>query len=278
MSKDCKFPTGAVRSADAAIYRADLMHPIAMLALARTLAEGEYKYGPGNWELGMPVADALNHALIHIWCRLAGDRGSNLAHAFCGLMFAIVSDEMQPALNADLDRGPGCTITPAMRKFQESIKEMRAERRKTHPQPDWDMSDLPDIARWRNQRAYTAFVQKTAALDGCVTAGDLVRNEVAPKAHVSPAMTPEQYLLIYKNLDSSQHGMALTKECRLMSSQRKKTGYLRCKALNTPGNIHPDAATFDTADEANTFRNTFIDTPEAWATMAESELRKERGA
>lgn len=104
-----EFPTGAVRSSDAEATRYDLISPIGLEAVARTCAEGAAKYGPWNWERGMPVHDLLNHALRHINCYLAGDRSEpHLPHAAWGLLAAIHSDELWPELNQGTLRGPGC--------------------------------------------------------------------------------------------------------------------------------------------------------------------------
>lgn len=103
-----QFETGAVRSADRAKQRYDLISPIALRRLAETCHEGAVKYSDFNWEKGMPVSEMLNHALGHIYAYLSGDRSEDhLAHAMWNCGGAMHSEEMWPQLNQNL-RGPGC--------------------------------------------------------------------------------------------------------------------------------------------------------------------------
>jgi hypothetical protein len=108
------FDTGAVRSADRDAERWDLISPIGLKALARTYAEGAAKFGPANWENGMPVTDLLNHGIAHIFAFLSGDRAEDhLGHAAWNILGAIHSLEKWPELNQGLLRGPGCECPPA---------------------------------------------------------------------------------------------------------------------------------------------------------------------
>jgi len=69
-------------------YRMELIDARAQFEMARVLAEGADKYGAGNWR-GIPVADHLNHLLVHVYAYLAGDTSDDhLAHAMCRAMFA----------------------------------------------------------------------------------------------------------------------------------------------------------------------------------------------
>lgn len=69
-------------------YRFDLLDPEAMFAMTRVLAEGAEKYGENNWHK-ISVEDHLNHALIHIYAYLAGDRSDeHLSHLMCRALFA----------------------------------------------------------------------------------------------------------------------------------------------------------------------------------------------
>ena len=105
-----KFDTGAVRSADVAGLRYDLMSPIALRRIAQTCAEGAVKYSPFNWEKGMDVPDLLNHVIAHVYQYLAGDRTEDhLGHAGWGVMAAMHSEELWPHLNEHKLRGPNCT-------------------------------------------------------------------------------------------------------------------------------------------------------------------------
>lgn len=114
-----KFNTGAIRSDDRADVRFDLLSPIAMKSWAETSAEGAKKYGAHNWERGMPVSDLLNHVIAHLYFFLGGDRTEDhLGHAMWGVAAAIHSHTLWPHLNGDL-RGPGCSLTDAIRSAQE---------------------------------------------------------------------------------------------------------------------------------------------------------------
>lgn len=73
-------------------FRFDLMDPDAMFALAGILDHGERKYGERNWGK-IPTNSHLNHALVHIYAYLAGNKeDDHLGHAFCRLMMAIGVD------------------------------------------------------------------------------------------------------------------------------------------------------------------------------------------
>lgn len=102
------FDSGAVRSADCANVRYDLITPIGLRRVAEAYAEGSEKYGDYNWEKGMPIAEMLNHAVAHIYNYLAGDRSEDhLGHAAWNLMAACHSEEMWPEINDNL-RESGC--------------------------------------------------------------------------------------------------------------------------------------------------------------------------
>lgn len=105
-----EYDTGAVRSSDCEEARYDLISPIGLRAVARTYAEGARKFGPFNWENGMPAVDLINHALTHIFKFLEGHRDEDdLGHAAWNILGAIHSLEKWPHLNEDWLRGPGCT-------------------------------------------------------------------------------------------------------------------------------------------------------------------------
>jgi len=76
--KQIQFPSGAVRDGLAEGERFDLITPIGLRRLARTCAEGAAKYGPRNWEQGIPASNLLNHAIRHIYLYLQGDKGEDL--------------------------------------------------------------------------------------------------------------------------------------------------------------------------------------------------------
>lgn len=70
-------------------YRADLLPPQALLAVAAVLKHGADKYGANNWHL-IPVADHVNHALVHLLALQAGDGSDDhLEHAATRILFAL---------------------------------------------------------------------------------------------------------------------------------------------------------------------------------------------
>lgn len=69
-------------------YRVDLLPPLSLLDVARVLKYGADRYGVDNWR-GIPIADHVNHALVHIFAYLSGDTQDNhLGHATCRMMMA----------------------------------------------------------------------------------------------------------------------------------------------------------------------------------------------
>ena len=109
-----EYDTGAVRSDGCDQVRYDLISPIGLHALAKTYDEGAKKFGPYNWENGMPVADLLNHAIAHIYSFLNGDRSEeHLAHATWNLIGAIHSHEKWPELNAGMLRNQSGNVPTA---------------------------------------------------------------------------------------------------------------------------------------------------------------------
>lgn len=107
------YDTGAVRSSDCEDTRYDLISPIGLEALARTYAEGAKKFGPFNWENGMPVTDLLNHAIAHIYKFLSGSREEDdLGHAAWNILGAIHSMEKWPELNKQWLRPADGSIPP----------------------------------------------------------------------------------------------------------------------------------------------------------------------
>lgn len=151
---DNEFGSGAVRSADAEGMDFTSLPLIGLLAVARTTAEGAAKYGRFNYLLGMPAHDLLNHAMRHIVLWLLGDRSeSHLGHAAWGVLAAIQSDILDPAINAPHLLGPGATLTPAVRSHLAETAAVFAERRRTIPtQAPWKLADLPEIAAILAQR------------------------------------------------------------------------------------------------------------------------------
>jgi hypothetical protein len=101
------FPTGAVRSNDAASVRFDLITPIGLRRLAETCAEGAKKYGDHNWERGIPASEMLNHAIRHIYLYLQGDRADDhLAHAAWNVLGVCHFEEALPEMIDVPSRSP----------------------------------------------------------------------------------------------------------------------------------------------------------------------------
>jgi len=69
-------------------FRFDLIDPAAFFDLASVLHEGAKKYSIDNWRL-ISTEEHLNHALMHIYAYLMGDKQDNhLGHALCRTMMA----------------------------------------------------------------------------------------------------------------------------------------------------------------------------------------------
>lgn len=76
----------------------DLICPDALFALARVLQEGREKGRTTEGWKSIPTEDHLNHALMHIYGHLGGDRQEDhLQHAFCRLMMAWSTANTLPA-------------------------------------------------------------------------------------------------------------------------------------------------------------------------------------
>lgn len=69
--------------------RLELVPFNALIAEGVVLAEGAQKHDAWNWLL-ISEADHINHALVHLYAHLSGDRSENhLAHAACRVHFAL---------------------------------------------------------------------------------------------------------------------------------------------------------------------------------------------
>jgi hypothetical protein len=70
-------------------YRCDLFPALALLQVAKILAEAAPKYGEDNWRK-IAAADHINHGLTHLLAHLAGDRSDDhVGHAACRVLFAL---------------------------------------------------------------------------------------------------------------------------------------------------------------------------------------------
>ena len=68
--------------------RFDLLDGPALFEMAAVMHYGAQKYGVDNWR-GIDIADHLNHAVMHIYAYLGGDRqDGHLSHLMCRAMYA----------------------------------------------------------------------------------------------------------------------------------------------------------------------------------------------
>ena len=82
-------------------YRMDLIPPKVMMTLGNVLNFGEKKYGKDNWKL-IPRIDHINHAIIHVFKYLSGDkREDHLGHALTRLAFAVAQPKEVTAMKED---------------------------------------------------------------------------------------------------------------------------------------------------------------------------------
>lgn len=72
-----KWPTGAVRDDNKGKGRYDLMSPIALRRDALLLEYGFRKYGPRNWEKGIPCSSYIDSAIRHLVQYMNGDRSED---------------------------------------------------------------------------------------------------------------------------------------------------------------------------------------------------------
>lgn len=77
-------PGGANRESQPTDYSQLSYH--ALRLMAETQAEGNNRYGVGNWQKGLPISNLLSHALEHILKLQNGDISENhLGHALWNL-------------------------------------------------------------------------------------------------------------------------------------------------------------------------------------------------
>lgn len=92
-----QFTTGAQRAEEPTAGRYDLVPLAGLDAVAETCAEGAAKYGVGNWEKGIPSSNLINHALLHVFWYLRGDKSEDhLGHALWNLMVAVHNERVRP--------------------------------------------------------------------------------------------------------------------------------------------------------------------------------------
>lgn len=99
-------------------YRFDLLDVPSLFALAKVLHEGAVEYGENNWR-NISVESNLNHALMHIFAYLGGDKqDEHLEHAFTRLMFALgVNGQRKPVKLIEEIKNPWCFDKSEKSKF-----------------------------------------------------------------------------------------------------------------------------------------------------------------
>lgn len=148
--------TGAVRSADSDQLDFTSLPIIGLFGVARTAKEGATKYARLNYMKGFPVHDILNHALIHIYMYLAGDRSEpNLEHAAWGLLAAVQQQTLSPELSEPHLLGPGASLTEANLNYLSEQEAVLGPKRATGEFAgvgDWKLEEVPQIAKLLRQR------------------------------------------------------------------------------------------------------------------------------
>jgi hypothetical protein len=69
-----QFASGAVRDMAAGKGRMDLLSPFANIRTSKWLEKGAEKYGPHNWEKGIPFSSLLDSTMRHLQKYLMGWR------------------------------------------------------------------------------------------------------------------------------------------------------------------------------------------------------------
>lgn len=94
VTKSETFPTGAVRDADGEKVHPEYISPFATERLAKVLAEGAKKYGPFNYQKGIPASRILaslhRHLMSYQQCSKDED---HLGHLAANVMFLIHVEE-----------------------------------------------------------------------------------------------------------------------------------------------------------------------------------------
>lgn len=91
--KRAEFNTGAVRDTNEGKGRFDLISPIALKRLAQLYERGAAKYGPRNWEKGIPLWRYLDSAERHLNDYKAGDRAEDHLIAVAWNIFGYIHTE-----------------------------------------------------------------------------------------------------------------------------------------------------------------------------------------
>lgn len=88
-----KFDSGAMREPEGDKLRYDLISPIALKRLAINMTKGAQKYGPHNWNKGMPTSRMLSAAMRHLEQARAGEEDEDHWAAVVFNIFGIMHFE-----------------------------------------------------------------------------------------------------------------------------------------------------------------------------------------
>jgi len=88
-----RYEGGANRESQEGKGRLDLISPFALLRLARWYELGAKKYGPRNWEKGMPFSHCVNSCMRHLLKYLMGMRDEDHLAAVAWNAFALMHYE-----------------------------------------------------------------------------------------------------------------------------------------------------------------------------------------
>ena len=139
----------ADRTADADLLDFAALPVIGLIAVARTAAEGNQKYGRWNYLRGLKTHDCLNHAIRHIYMYLSGDNSEpHLPHAAWNLLAAIQSEQLDPGLNEKDQLFKGCNLgyhaSAHLNKVQAEIKENMTEEQRAKLS-DWSVGQIEEV-------------------------------------------------------------------------------------------------------------------------------------
>lgn len=135
--------------------RLDLVPTNALIAEGVVLGEGADKYDAWNW-LNIPASDHVNHALVHIYGYLAGDRSEDhLAHAACRVHFALEleeRDKQQKQAKADEMDAIGKDLKESLSysEWRKQFDDLRAKKLGPEPMIDADPEDHKPLSRYGN--------------------------------------------------------------------------------------------------------------------------------
>lgn len=88
-----QFESGAMREPEDGKLRYDLVSPVALRRLALNMTKGAEKYGPHNWNKGMPTSRMLSAAMRHLELAREGNKDEDHWAALVFNIFGIMHFE-----------------------------------------------------------------------------------------------------------------------------------------------------------------------------------------